>query len=202
MVVGEDRYDAGCFAESRFGAQIHLLDDGFQHRGLARDFDIVLVTPDDARDRFSSPAGPRMGAFAFPAPRGCRSADQRRFAGIISPGGQDSVAGAAGYCAEKCSGAAGRFLRHCAAAEFSAAVAGGSIDPSPSVLSAIITPTPKKIFATCSQLSQRAPPAASLLRRKMRSIWAAYLAALAPLAVVPVKWNLPTQLTLWIPCCG
>ncbi len=51
VVVGEDRYDAGRFAESQFGSQIHLLDDGFQHRGLARDFDIVLVTPDDARDR-------------------------------------------------------------------------------------------------------------------------------------------------------
>ena len=33
-----------------------MLDDGFQHRGLARDFDIVLVTPDDARDRLL-PAG-------------------------------------------------------------------------------------------------------------------------------------------------
>jgi tetraacyldisaccharide 4'-kinase len=33
-----------------------LLDDGFQHRGLARDFDIVLVTPEDARDRLL-PAG-------------------------------------------------------------------------------------------------------------------------------------------------
>ncbi len=51
VIVGEDRYAAGRFAESRFGAQIHLLDDGFQHRGLARDFDIVLVTPEDARDR-------------------------------------------------------------------------------------------------------------------------------------------------------
>jgi tetraacyldisaccharide 4'-kinase len=51
VVVGEDRYEAGRFAESRFGAQIHLLDDGFQHRGLGRDFDIVLVTPEDARDR-------------------------------------------------------------------------------------------------------------------------------------------------------
>jgi tetraacyldisaccharide 4'-kinase len=50
VVVGEDRYEAGRFAEVRFGAQMHLLDDGFQHRGLARDFDIVLVTPDDARD--------------------------------------------------------------------------------------------------------------------------------------------------------
>ena len=51
VVVGEDRYQAGRFAESRFGAQLHLLDDGFQHRALARDFDIVLVTPEDARDR-------------------------------------------------------------------------------------------------------------------------------------------------------
>ncbi len=56
VVVGEDRYAAGLFAEARFGAQIHLLDDGFQHRGLARSFDIVLVTPDDARDRLL-PAG-------------------------------------------------------------------------------------------------------------------------------------------------
>src|SRR5580704_19478377 len=56
VVVGEDRYQAGRFAESRFGAQIHLLDDGFQHRGLARDFEIGLVTPDDARDRLL-PAG-------------------------------------------------------------------------------------------------------------------------------------------------
>jgi tetraacyldisaccharide 4'-kinase len=51
VVVGENRHEAGRFAESRFGPQLHLLDDGFQHRGLARDFDIVLVTPEDARDR-------------------------------------------------------------------------------------------------------------------------------------------------------
>lgn len=51
VIVGEDRYAAGSFAESRFGPQLHLLDDGFQHRGLARDFDIVLVTPQDASDR-------------------------------------------------------------------------------------------------------------------------------------------------------
>ncbi len=51
VIVGEDRCEAGRFAESRFGAQLHLLDDGFQHRALARDFDIVLVTPQDANDR-------------------------------------------------------------------------------------------------------------------------------------------------------
>ncbi|HWX91001.1 MAG TPA: tetraacyldisaccharide 4'-kinase [Terriglobales bacterium] len=51
VVLGEDRHRAGVFAEEKFGAQLHLLDDGFQHRALARDFDIVLVTPEDARDR-------------------------------------------------------------------------------------------------------------------------------------------------------
>jgi tetraacyldisaccharide 4'-kinase len=56
VIVGEDRYEAGLFAEKHFGAQLHLLDDGFQHRALARDFDIVLVTPEDARDRLL-PAG-------------------------------------------------------------------------------------------------------------------------------------------------
>jgi tetraacyldisaccharide 4'-kinase len=56
VIVGEDRYQAGVFAESRFGPQMHLLDDGFQHRSLARDFDIALVTPQDANDRLL-PAG-------------------------------------------------------------------------------------------------------------------------------------------------
>lgn len=56
VVVGEDRYQAGEFAEAKFGPRIHLLDDGFQHRRLARDFDIVLVTPEDARDHLL-PAG-------------------------------------------------------------------------------------------------------------------------------------------------
>ena len=51
VIVGEDRYQAGRFAESKFGPQLHLLDDGFQHRALARDFDIVLVTPQDANDQ-------------------------------------------------------------------------------------------------------------------------------------------------------
>jgi len=56
VVVGEDRYQAGVFAENKYGRQFHLLDYGFQHRALARDFDIVLVTPDDSRDRLL-PAG-------------------------------------------------------------------------------------------------------------------------------------------------
>jgi tetraacyldisaccharide 4'-kinase len=58
VIVGEDRYAAGKYAETKFreltpahgGTWLHLLDDGFQHRRLARDFDIVLVTPTDATD--------------------------------------------------------------------------------------------------------------------------------------------------------
>jgi tetraacyldisaccharide 4'-kinase len=56
VVVGEERYEAGIFAENKFGPQLHLLDDGFQHRALFRDFDIVLITPEDIRDRLL-PAG-------------------------------------------------------------------------------------------------------------------------------------------------
>jgi tetraacyldisaccharide 4'-kinase len=56
VIVGEDRFEAGRMAEARFGLQLHLLDDGFQHRGLARDFDIVLVIPQDANERLL-PAG-------------------------------------------------------------------------------------------------------------------------------------------------
>ena len=56
VVVGEDRYEAGRMAEAKFGPQLHLLDDGFQHRALARDFDVVLTTPEDARDHLL-PAG-------------------------------------------------------------------------------------------------------------------------------------------------
>lgn len=50
VIVGEDRFAAGRFAEEEFGPQLHLLDDGFQHRRLARDLDIVLVTGKDLRD--------------------------------------------------------------------------------------------------------------------------------------------------------
>lgn len=51
VIVGESRYDAGVYAEQKFSPQLHLLDDGFQHRGLARDFDIALLTERDLKDR-------------------------------------------------------------------------------------------------------------------------------------------------------
>ncbi|HMD48165.1 MAG TPA: tetraacyldisaccharide 4'-kinase [Bryobacteraceae bacterium] len=51
VVVGERRYEAGQVAEQKFQMQLHILDDGFQHRSLARDFDIVLMTEWDFADR-------------------------------------------------------------------------------------------------------------------------------------------------------
>jgi tetraacyldisaccharide 4'-kinase len=56
VVVGESRYAAGLEAEKQWGPRLHLLDDAFQHRRLARQFDIVLVAPDDFRDALL-PAG-------------------------------------------------------------------------------------------------------------------------------------------------
>ena len=40
----------GVLAERKFDVQLHLLDDGFQHRQLHRDFDIVLVPAADIAD--------------------------------------------------------------------------------------------------------------------------------------------------------
>ena len=51
VIVGESRYEAGQLAEKTFAPQVHILDDGFQHRSLARDFDIVLLTERDFEDR-------------------------------------------------------------------------------------------------------------------------------------------------------
>jgi tetraacyldisaccharide 4'-kinase len=54
VIVGEDRYAAGLAAEQDYGgaqpSAVHLLDDGFQHRRLHRDFDIVLLNREDLDD--------------------------------------------------------------------------------------------------------------------------------------------------------
>ncbi len=47
VIVGADRYQAGLLAEEKFSSKLHLLDDGFQHRRLHRDFDIVLLPAED-----------------------------------------------------------------------------------------------------------------------------------------------------------
>lgn len=56
VIVGSNRYEAGVRAERRHSSEMHLLDDGFQHRQLARQFDIVLVNEEDLEDRLL-PAG-------------------------------------------------------------------------------------------------------------------------------------------------
>jgi tetraacyldisaccharide 4'-kinase len=53
VYVGADRYQAGVMAEQAEPLEklvVHLLDDGFQHRQLARDVDIVLLTQADVED--------------------------------------------------------------------------------------------------------------------------------------------------------
>jgi tetraacyldisaccharide 4'-kinase len=73
VLLGESRYQAGKLAEHHHVTStatndhvgtaalgcppgqrpgpIHILDDGFQHRSLARDFDIVLLTAQDLHDQ-------------------------------------------------------------------------------------------------------------------------------------------------------
>ncbi|HLQ76151.1 MAG TPA: tetraacyldisaccharide 4'-kinase [Terriglobia bacterium] len=45
VVVGVDRFEAGQHAEREGLGDLFILDDGFQHRGLYRDVDLVTVDP-------------------------------------------------------------------------------------------------------------------------------------------------------------
>lgn len=60
VIVGESRYSAGLYIENQHAGgpenRMHLLDDAFQHRQLHRDFDIVLLNPEDLDDKLF-PAG-------------------------------------------------------------------------------------------------------------------------------------------------
>jgi tetraacyldisaccharide 4'-kinase len=56
VLVAADRYLCGRLAETRLGATVHLLDDGFQHLPLARDVDLLAMLPEDLTDRVL-PAG-------------------------------------------------------------------------------------------------------------------------------------------------
>jgi len=94
VIVGESRYAAGRLAEQKFQPQLHLLDDGFQHRSLARDFDIVLMTEQDFDDRLL-PSGrlreplssvQRADAIVLPAGLELESPSRRDAAGRVSRG--------------------------------------------------------------------------------------------------------------------
>jgi len=63
VLVGRDRYASGLYACERFGAQVLVLDDGFQHHALQRDCDIVLI---DASNPFGRGALLPRGALREP----------------------------------------------------------------------------------------------------------------------------------------
>ncbi|MBN1614868.1 MAG: tetraacyldisaccharide 4'-kinase [Deltaproteobacteria bacterium] len=82
VLTGPRRVIAGRLAIDRFGADVLILDDGFQHRHLIRDIDIVTI---DARRPFGNgrllPAGPlREPAAAL-----------RRAHAILGTGGTDAA---------------------------------------------------------------------------------------------------------------
>jgi tetraacyldisaccharide 4'-kinase len=43
VIISSKRFTAGTFAHRKFGANFFILDDGFQHLGLKRDLDLVLI---------------------------------------------------------------------------------------------------------------------------------------------------------------
>jgi tetraacyldisaccharide 4'-kinase len=51
VLVSESRAVSAALAEHALGATVHILDDGFQHRAMARDIDIVIIAPGDLEDR-------------------------------------------------------------------------------------------------------------------------------------------------------
>jgi len=57
VLTAPDRIAASRVAIERFGVDTIVLDDGFQHRRIARDVDVVLVTSPVAKERML-PAGP------------------------------------------------------------------------------------------------------------------------------------------------
>jgi tetraacyldisaccharide 4'-kinase len=77
VVVAAERYEAGLLAERSAlpSLGLHLLDDGFQHRQLARDVDILILSRADLADhllpagnlREALRAAKRADVFAIPA---------------------------------------------------------------------------------------------------------------------------------------
>ena len=81
VLVSADRYMAGLIAQTHCGATVSLLDDGFQHVRLARDVDLLLISPDDLNDRVL-PAGRLREPLSA-----ARAADA-----VLVPGTEDDVA--------------------------------------------------------------------------------------------------------------
>lgn len=76
VVVGANRYDAGVVARDRLGADVLILDDGFQHLALARTVDLLLLSAADLNEsvlpagRLREPLEAARWADALLVPRG------------------------------------------------------------------------------------------------------------------------------------
>ena len=189
VVVGEDRYEAGRFAESRFGPQIHLLDDGFQHRALARDFDIVLVTPDDARDLLLP-----VGRLREPL-RSLRRADAVVLTNGASPdlfplAGKMVWRVRRGIVAQEVPARPVVFCGIARPQNFTLQLRAAGIDPAAEAFFRDHHAYTEKDVRDLLQLRQRSEAGGFVTTEKDAVNLGGYLDALAPLAVVPVKMEL------------
>lgn len=189
VIVGESRYEAGSFAETRFGPQLHLLDDGFQHRALARDYDIVLVTPDDARDSLL-PAGRLRepvtaleradvivlanGALPDAFPSGKTVWKTRRGIAVLQNAPKRPVV----------------FCGIARPQNFLLQLRTAGIDPVAEALFRDHHAYTEKDVRDLRQLRERSEADGFITTEKDAVNLSGYLAALAPLAVVPVKMEL------------
>jgi len=189
VIVGEGRYEAGRFAETRFGAQLHLLDDGFQHRGLARDFDIVLVTPQDASDRLL-PAG-RL--------REPLSALRRADAVVLASGALEDAFSLQGKLVWRvkrgivAEGIPARPVVFCAIARpqnFLLQLRAANIEPAAQAFYRDHHAYNEKDVRELLELKQRSAAGGFVTTEKDAVNLGPYLSALAPLVVVPVRMEL------------
>ena len=189
VIVGEDRYEAGRFAESRLGAQLHLLDDGFQHRGLARDFDIVLVTPQDASDRLL-PAG-RL--------REPLSTLRRADAVVLASGASEdafSLQGKSVWRVKRgiiAEGIPARPVVFCGIARpqnFLLQLRAANVEPAAQAFYRDHHAYNEKDVRELLELRQRSKAGGFVTTEKDAVNLGPYLSALAPLAVVPVRMEL------------
>ncbi|MGC1644747.1 MAG: tetraacyldisaccharide 4'-kinase [Candidatus Sulfotelmatobacter sp.] len=189
VIVGEDRYEAGRFAESKFGPQLHLLDDGFQHRALARNFDIVLVTPQDAKDQLL-PSGRLREPLG-----GLRRAD----AVVLSSGASAESFPAEGKLLWRVrrgivpQNVPARPVVFCGIARpqnFVLQLRAANIEPVAEAFYRDHHAYGEKDVHELLALKQRSEAGGFVTTEKDAVNLGGYLSALAPLAVVPVKMNL------------
>ena len=189
VIVGEDRYEAGRFAEGRFGPQLHLLDDGFQHRALAREFDIVLVTPQDASDRLL-PAGRLREPLN----------ELRRAAAVVLASGASEesfpMQGKLVWRVKRgivAQGIPARPVVFCAIARpqnFLLQLRAANVEPTAQAFYRDHHVYSEKDVRELLELRQRSEAGGFVTTEKDAVNLGPYLAALAPLAVVPVRMEL------------